>query len=62
MKVKMHVIYQGLLLVLHAINVYGGVVPAKYQAIVAAALAFTQAALGLYNHYYAPDGTKLPTT
>ena len=56
---KMHWVYQGLAVLLHAINLFGGVVPTKYQALVAFALALVNAGLGLYNHYFTPAGARI---
>lgn len=59
MTVKMHMLYQALLTIGQALNLAAGVVPQKYQVIVALALTVSQAVLGWYNHYYKPDGTKI---
>jgi len=57
MTVFMHLLYQLLLLVGQGVNMFGGIVPTKYQPFVAFALGLSQLGLGLYNHYYNPDGT-----
>lgn len=57
MTVKMHLLYQGLTLGAHAVNLFSGVVPAKYQPFVSLALALVNAGLAWYNHYFNPDGT-----
>jgi hypothetical protein len=58
MTVFMHLLYQFLLLIGQAVNLFGGIVPAKYQPLVAFVLGFSQLGLALYNHYYNPDGTS----
>lgn len=59
---NMHWLYQILATALHAINLFGGVVPAKYQPFVAFALVLIQGGLGLYNHYFTPDGNRIART
>ena len=56
---NMHWVYQILTLILHGVNLFGGVVPTKYQAIVAFVLALVNAGLGLYNHYFTPAGARI---
>src|SRR5882672_7024533 len=56
---KMHWVGQALAMILQALNLYGGLVPVKYQPLVAFALAAVQAGIGLYNHYFTPQGTKI---
>lgn len=57
MNTKTHWIAQALATLLQVLNVATNIVPAKYQAIVTAAITVVQAGMGLYNHYYNPDGT-----
>lgn len=62
MTIKGHSITQILLMILHGINLFSGLVPPKYQPIVLFVIATLQGAVGVINHYYNPDGTtaKLP--
>ena len=60
MNIKAHSIAQILATVLQGLNMFGGMVPAKYQPFVAFALTVVQGGIALMNHYYSPDGTKLP--
>lgn len=57
MKLNTQLIFQGLTLAGHGINMFSGLVPAKYQPYVALLLALINAGLGWYAHYYNPDGT-----
>lgn len=57
MTTKTHWIGQILATLLQILNMASGLVPAKYQAYVAFGLTVVQAGMGLYNHYYNPDGT-----
>ena len=57
MTVFMHMLYQLMLLIGQGINLFGGVIPPKYQPVVAFVLGLSQLGLALYNHYYNPDGT-----
>lgn len=54
---KTHWIGQTLAMVLQALNLASGVVPAKYQPFIAFGIGIVQAGMGLYSHYYNPDGT-----
>src|SRR6266568_208517 len=59
MTIKAHSIAQVLALILQGINMFGGLVPLKYQPIVAFVLTVVQGAMALTNHYYRPDGSKI---
>jgi hypothetical protein len=54
---KTHIIAQVLAMLLQVLNMASGVVPPKYQPYVMFGIAVVQAGMGLYNHYYNPDGT-----
>lgn len=56
---KTHWVGQALAMILQALNLYGGMVPGKYQPWVAFSIAVVQAAMGLYNHNFTPQGTKI---
>lgn len=56
---KMHWVYQLLAGLLQVLNLFGGIVPPKYQPFVAFAIAVVQAGLGLYNHYFTPAGARI---
>lgn len=57
MKLNTQLIFQSLTLAAHGINMFSGLVPAKYQPYIALLLALVNAGLGWYAHYYNPDGT-----
>lgn len=57
MTTKVHIIAQVLATLLQVLNMVSGMVPPKYQPWVMFAIAVVQAGMGLYNHYYNPDGT-----
>lgn len=51
------IILQSCGVLLHIANIYSGMVPAKWQTLVAAVIAFLQGVEGLIAHYYNPDGS-----
>jgi hypothetical protein len=54
-----HWVAQVLAMLLQILNMASGIVPAKYQPWVAFAIAVVQAGMGLYNHYFTPQGTRI---
>jgi len=58
---NMHWVFQILMTILHGINLFGGVVPVKYQPFVAFTMVIVQGGLGLYNHYFTPAGARIMT-
>lgn len=60
MTVRMHFLYQALMLILQALNYVSPMTPMKAKPWVAFGFTVCQAALGLYNHFFTPAGTRIP--
>lgn len=64
MNIKWHTIVQIVATFIQGINIaditgYVSFLPPKYAAVVLFVVSTGQAALGLWNHYFHPDGSKL---
>lgn len=66
MKIGTHVSIQAILTAIQAINVASlanvSWIPMKYSAIIALAVTTAQAGIGIYNHYFAPNGQSVGGT
>jgi hypothetical protein len=57
MKLSVNLIIQILATIVQVLNFASGMVPAKYQWILAGALSLIQAITGILAHFSNPDGT-----
>ena len=59
---SVNVVIQVLAVILHGLNQYGALVPAKYQIWVTFAIALVQAVTALLAHFSTPSGKPIPVT
>lgn len=57
MKLKVNVLLSGLASLGQILNTYGGIIPPKYQTLVAGVLGGTTMIVAAVAHYRNPDGT-----